>query len=541
MKSNLNNIYKAVAWIVLMTGFTGCADLLNENLIMDRTTDNYYLDDQGFTDLVNSCYSTLREVHQERDLVLLGTDIFTQIGDPQLGGLFGLNEYSPQDLNSEALSVTDHWRTLYFAIGRTNTAIERSPNIEMNSERKSILTAEAMFLRSMFYFYLVQQYGDVPLMLNEVASVIITAERTPQTEVYRQIVSDLEEVVNILPLNQSDYGRATKGAAQHLLAKILLTRAYTEFTETNDFAKAGELAEAVITSGAYRLLDNYAEVFQQGNEKNDEIIFSVQYSSNTVLNGLGSNAHSQFGSGVDGLEGMERNSVYNRIGSSAVPSRFLHTLFDIDIDTRYDVIFLRVFYATINQGSKQVGDTVLYFPPWSQPWSQKRINEANHIVVNWDEYYMNPSKFNQFPPIWKFFEANLPYGDALGTRDQFVFRLAETHLLAAEAFLNLNNPAKALQHINAVRRRAATTGSQEQMELASLTIDDILDERARELCGEDHRWTDLKRTGKLVERVLLYNDRAIAANQLREFHLLRPIPLSQIERTTNNFPQNPGY
>lgn len=541
MKSIQNKLYKAFAWLILLACFSGCADLLNENLISDRTTDNYYVDDQGFTDLVNSCYSTLRDVHQARDLVLLGTDIFTQTGDPQLGGLFGINEYSPQGLNSEAESVSTYWRILYAAIGRTNTAIERSPGIQMNSQRRNILTSEALFIRAMYYFYLVQQFGDVPLMLNEVSSVITTAERVPQSDIYRQIVKDLEEAVNVLPTVQADYGRATKGAAQHLLAKVLLTRGYTDFAENNDFTRAAELSESVIESGTYRLLDTYAQVFQQGNEKNDEIVFSVQYSSNTVLNGLGSNAHSQFGAGVEGLVGMTRNSVYNRQQARAVPSRFLHTLFDWEKDARYDAIFLRIFYATINQGNKQIGDTVLYFPPWNQPWSQERIAEADYIVVNWDEYYMNPSKFNQFPPIWKFFEANLPYGDALGTRDQFVFRLAETHLLAAEAFLKLNNTTKALQHINAVRRRAATTGNEAQMELSAVNIDDILNERARELCGEDHRWNDLKRTGKLIERVMLFNERAIAANQLSEFHLLRPIPLSQIERTTNNFPQNPGY
>ena len=79
------------------------------------------------------------------------------------------------------------------------------------------------------------------------------------------------------------------------------------------------------------------------------------------------------------------------------------------------------------------------------------------------------------------------------------------------------------------------------MERSTGTIDDILDERARELCGEEPRWNELKRTGKLIERVKLYNERAAEADAIQDFHLLRPIPLAQIERTTNNFEQNTGY
>jgi starch-binding outer membrane protein, SusD/RagB family len=537
MKKKISNIILPVSLIMAFA----CSGLLDENAITDRTTDNYYVDEQGFNDLVKSIYSPLREIHKERDIVLLGTDIFTQIGDPAVGGLFGMNEYSPQGLNEQLDIFENYWKLLYSTIGRANTAIDRAPGVAMNASLKSVRVAEAKFLRGMFFFYLVQQYGDLPLMLNEVKEVITTADRAPETEVYKQIISDLQEAVDVLPEAQADYGRATKGAAQHLLSKVYLTRGYRPFAEATDFQKAAELAEAVINSGKYQLLDTYAKVFQQGNEKNNEIIFAVQYSNNSLLNGLGNNAHSQFGAGIDNLQGMARNSVYNRQQARFVPSRYLHTLYDVDNDSRYETMFLRIFKATVNQGSKQVGDTVLYFPRWDQPWSQERIQAANYIVVNWDEYYMKPSKFNQFPPIWKFFEADLPYGDALGTRDQFIFRLAETHLLAAEAYLKLNNTTAALNHINAVRKRAATPGNNTAMELSEVSIDDILDERARELAGEDQRWNDLKRTGKLLERAMLYNERAAVANHLREFHLLRPIPLSQIERTTNIFAQNPGY
>jgi len=541
MKAIIKNIpgTAMMAWVILCS--VSCSSLLDEDLISDRTTDNYYVDEQGFEDLVKSAYSPLRDIHKQRDLAWLGTDVFTQIGDPVLGGLNGLNEYSPQAINPQTEAVETYWNMLYAAIARTNTGIDRAPAASMNDATKAIRVAEIKFLRAFYYFYLVQQFGDIPLPLHEITDVVTTAERIPEEEVYAQIIQDLEEAVPILPHAQNDYGRVTKGAAQHLLAKVYLTRGYRSFSGSDDFEKSASNATTVINSGQYELLDAFADVFKQGNEESKEILFSVQYSANTVLNGDGNDAHSIFGAGVDGLVGMDRSSTYNRQQARYVPSKYLASLYDTESDSRYDATFLRIFYATVDQGNVRAGDTVLFFPKWDEPWSTERMAAVDYIVVNHDEYYMAVSKFNQFPPIWKFFESGLPYGDDKGTRDLFIFRLAETHLIAAEAYFQAGNETAAVEHINAVRRRAGAPGMKDSMELSSVTIDDILDERARELCGEEPRWNELKRTGKLIERVKLHNERASEANVIQDFHLLRPVPLSQIQRTTNNFSQNPGY
>jgi hypothetical protein len=129
------------------------------------------------------------------------------------------------------------------------------------------------------------------------------------------------------------------------------------------------------------------------------------------------------------------------------------------------------------------------------------------------------------------------------SRDAFLIRLSEMYLIASEAQLNLSKPDSAAYYINQVRSRAAIPGHQAAMQVlpGDITIDFILDERAREFAGEELRWFDLKRTSKLVERVKKYNPDA--AQYIQTFNALRPIPQAQIDAVTNKdtFKQNPGY
>lgn len=100
------------------------------------------------------------------------------------------------------------------------------------------------------------------------------------------------------------------------------------------------------------------------------------------------------------------------------------------------------------------------------------------------------------------------------------------------------NTGEAVNYFNEVRKRASRPGYDLSIEASALTIDVILDERGRELAGEMHRWFDLVRTGKALERIRAYS---AAGQNIQPYHLLRPIPQSQIDRLTVPFPQNPNY
>ncbi|HYH55933.1 MAG TPA: RagB/SusD family nutrient uptake outer membrane protein, partial [Anseongella sp.] len=178
------------------------------------------------------------------------------------------------------------------------------------------------------------------------------------------------------------------------------------------------------------------------------------------------------------------------------------------------------------------------------------VHRSGTEIIPINPFWWHLNNQSDYPALMKFDRVQLP--DIRYTHDIFIARLGETYLIAAEAYFKSGNLAAAKERINEVRRRAAMPGHEAEMLIqeSDITIDFILDERARELAGEGHRWTDLKRTGKLMERTRLYNPeiKALYDSGIDPFlgagghyKILRPIPLSAIALDSEEYPQNPAY
>jgi hypothetical protein len=539
----------------------GCKDYLTEENLGGRTTETYYGTAQGFEDLVRSNYAPLRPLLTYSGMFFLGTDIFTVAN---VGTTDAFNSYD-NNLNSSNYDLDSYWKQAYYAIQLTNTTLLWSTQVTgLDAARVATRAAEAKALRAYHYFLLTETFGDVPLVLTPLAQPTFGFTRTAEKDVYAQIIKDLTEAADVLPATTPDFGRVTKGMAQHLLAKVYLTRGYKSYGAGQaDFAKAGQLAETVINSGTYALSSNFASLFDPSNagfQVNPEVIFSVQYNPNVESNRYSYINNPTFlitGNGLQNLFNMEfqtyptigRSAYYNKSTLYISPTPFLYSLFDKTRDSRYQGTFATAIYAQIATGGFAVGDTVIYFP--DTPFSAARKAAKKYYVYNPDEYDVKTSfSPRSLPFAKKFREVGVPYSDDnKGVRDTYVFRLAETYLIASEAYLKAGDMAKAVQYYNVIRARAGKTGTnpatnqpyKEELKVTSVTIDNILDERARELFGEELRWYELKRTGKLLERGKLYNKELAKFNRLQSFNLLRPIPQTQIDLNRGEFPQNPGY
>jgi len=545
---------KVIYFIGIAVICLSCHKELNEDA-RSQVTDNYLSTPEGFESGVNAAYSFLRNYYGNAAGTFLteaGTDTYTIA----IGGDRDFNNYSP-NLGPTKSLITSTWNNFYIAINACNAVISRGPGIPgLDEELRNRRVAEARFLRGLYYFILVQTFGPVHLSLEETQGVVTTAQRAPLATIYEAIVADLSYAVdNLLPV-ADQYGRATKPAAQHLLAKVYLTRGWSEAKAPDDFANAALLAEQVINDSKHQLLEDFASVFAIGTgEQNDEVIFSVQYGQNVLTNGAGNQTHLHFVPKYDILPGMKRDVELGRPFSYLRPTDFsLNELYKLGPDAREEKTFIRL-YRTNNPGTYtihgrqvtlQMGDTAIFFP-------KTELTPEEVLATNYSVF--PPSKVDEgnFPTLRKHLDPNRPdLNYEAGSRDFIVMRLAETYLIAAEAYLMAGQPEKALPFINAVRRRAAAWGKNPEetasnkvaMEVgvSDLSIDFILDERGRELSGECLRWFDLTRTGKLLERVKAHNE--LAAANIKEYHVLRPIPQSQIDRTDGGnaaFPQNEGY
>jgi starch-binding outer membrane protein, SusD/RagB family len=532
----------------LMGGLAACMDLGED---LTGLTNQAYGTRAVFEALVNATYEPLRSFWaQERGFTVteFGTDIFTKGAD---GSHKYINDYS-SDLNPDAAFFRDTWNDFYRAINTANAAIGQAPVVEMESALKAQRLAEARFLRALYYFVLVQMYGPLHLALEEAKTVTTEARRASVDQVYEAILDDLRYAEATLDYVAKDYGRVTKGAAQHLLAKVYLTRLRDADAasdeagkrQAGDFANAADWALKVINSGHYALLPRFADVFDFFNERNPEVIWSVQFTIDPLTTGNGSRGHLYFLMEYDILPGMSRDIANGRPFKRFRPTTFFLSLYDRTKDSRYEAQFTRTWYAnnatTIPKDAAGapkfgLGDTAVYV---SHTDADAGLAAIKPYRVYTPKTYTN----RVFPSLNKFHDPyRLSVNDERGSRDFPIFRLAETEVIAAEALLRDGRPAEGLEHINRVRRRAAIPGQELAMELTvdQLTLDAILDERAREFAGEMMRWFDLARTHQLLARVKAYN--SDARNNIQPYHVLRPIPQTQIDRTSTPFPQNPGY
>nr|WP_294782910.1 RagB/SusD family nutrient uptake outer membrane protein [uncultured Flavobacterium sp.] len=548
---------------VIAVSLSSCSDYIEEESKSYVPADETYKKASGFQLLVNTNYAWLKSIYGGNPwLFESGTDMYAEGRTPEPAGL---SQYTLLIPSSE--NVADLYNPCYQLIQSVNKTIYYSTVTEQTSVLNSQV-GEARFLRAQAYFLLVQTYGGVPVVNDHITTPILSFTRNTAEEVYNQIIGDLDfALANVGTTAYSTSGKVNKRAVNDLLAKVYLTRGYETFGKADDFTKAAAYADAAIAGQALNVAT--ADLFKPGNDLNAETIFSVQYdkaSTSTDPTKLGNNQFYYFSSYLGGSETGAPLRSYN-----LCPTDYALGLYEKG-DKRWDATFMtEILEETVNVNGKAT--TTLYYPfyrptsggiikvrhfyepKWFTLADRAAWNTANasrkaatFVYHPWGEYSAAHTLIKNLDcytiPVKKFDDPDPTTPTSTGpvsTRDIIVSRLAETYLIAAEAYLKAGVPTTGLDRLNEVRRRAGVTNAT----AAEFNIDYILDERGRELLGEYKRWFDLKRTGTLVARASAHNYKIKAANFVGidgKLKILRPIPQSVLDLNQNKeFLQNPGY
>lgn len=535
---------------------------------------------EGFVTAVNGAYSEQRAWYGKEDGLFMseaGTDLWFNRDK---------NSYARQLTQYDGLSAKDGnpnkaaWKLLYSAINVCNAGIGRINDAGfLTDEDRNKREGEVRFLRGFYYWHVVETYGNVILRTKETQTPELTATRSSIEEFYDLIISDLELAAEYLPNEWgNEYSRATKKSALGFLARAYLSRAYYATGADRDlyFTKARDAANEVIdrqVEFSISLWPNYADLWLPENNKKQgkaggEALYVVSNSTDASLNYdlNGCRIHTTFQTPYNAKPGLTQTLEYGFEGDRRLmPTRALLDFYDENIDSRYAGSFQEVWIANKNY-TWTGGDATLYLKNpvivgatltagsdtalYITKKSISKESSKKYVVVDRDSAYeAGTGKIRSgkdFVTLKKYMDPKraTPSSQA-GFNDVIVMRLAEMYLIAAEAEFQLGHPDVAADKINVLRTRAAIKAPVDhtadmQVDGSDIDLDFILDERARELAGEHIRWFDLKRTGKLIERVQTYNP---DITKIQYFNVLRPIPIAEVQSLLNfdEFGQNEGY
>ncbi|UIR57448.1 RagB/SusD family nutrient uptake outer membrane protein [Sphingobacterium sp. SRCM116780] len=534
--------------LLLLSSMEGCSSFLDVDS-PSVVTDQFYDSKEGQEKLIVDLYVKSRAIFNTGEIQYFGTDLYMAITEGESERMF--NGYD-KTFNGTAPVIGGYWNNLYKIVQESNILLTRT-SVEIAGNDYQKMVAKGKFFRALAYYYLVETFGDVPLYLEEQKEVLKTVQRVPEAQVYKQLIEDLESAKGILTFGNSEAGEINDAAIRFLLGKLYLTRAYKPYAVATDFKDAAQNFTTIKQSSQYRLLSSYASVYDENNQNNSEVIWAMQYGTDKNYVGSGNPQQQLFGFNITALE--PDLFVRNQADYSAMSRQYwvipkAHEYFEYpELDTRYDVTFKRSFTIN-NPTNKDFGKLGIYFPRWNDESGNTPGALRFYPFKTGTEYNWYPQStalpiltnaIDRMPIIEKFKDTKMPWGGA-GTREDVIFRLSDTYLLAAEAYLGMHQNQDALNLINDLRKRAAVSESafNDHLKIMTISLDGLLDERARELMGEHDRWFDLKRTGKLLTRVKANNPLVQKYNNLNTIHLLRPIPQDEINKT-EGLTQNNGY
>lgn len=532
-----------------------CSSFIEEDNRSYGVPEEYYLTNVGFESLVNANYSMLKDIYGgDPWLFEAGTDMYSEGRNMEPDGL---SKYL--NLNPTSQGVDQLYKTCFAAIQQANVGLFYATITAQNTNLNTRI-GELKFLRAHAYFLLVQTYGGVPIVLDNIKTPILAFDRNTAEQVYTQILKDLNEALPAVSTGAYT-GRVNRRAVQNLLAKVYLTRGYETFGTAADFTTAASLADQVINGQPLNI--TFDNVVKPGNEMNTETIFSVQFSDVSNATGITTIGNAQgyyFGPYLGPASTNYPNRSY-----TLLPTVYALSLYEKG-DKRWEGTFMTEIYTRYYAYYDVADKTTLkitdfYEPSWFTTADRAAWKTANtpryqdaktFRYHNWGTYSSSSNVSADYAtiPVRKFDDPKAPYGTAtnnrVSTRDFIISRLAETYLVAAEAHLKAGNTVNALARLNEVRRRAGGGTAGVIPVATTIDINTILDERARELLGEYHRWFDLKRTGTLITRTVLHNPKITNASVFNGLNgnlkILRPIPQTVLDlNRSNNYPQNPAY
>ena len=265
---------RTLVWLLLAVGLGSC-DFLSTEPKSELTTANFFTTADQAIQATNATYSMLRvwEVHVFLWIGMtdIASDDATKGSTPgDAANIQGALDNLTWDAGNEAFRAT--WTGYYQGIYRANEAIQGIPGVPMDATLRARLVGENEFLRAYYYFFLARAYGGVPLITHPLEPSEYRQSRASRDAIYDLIVQDLSDASATLPRKSqyaaADLGRATKGAAQAMLAQVYLYR--------KDYAHALAYADSVITSGEYSLYPDYSGIFTQAGENSSESVFEVQ-------------------------------------------------------------------------------------------------------------------------------------------------------------------------------------------------------------------------------------------------------------------------